>query len=207
MKKVFLDCGTNLGQGFLQFLDKKIIDETFEIHCFEPNPHALEFSKKRFSEKKYEKYKINYHEVALWIEECTKVLTLESFDGEYYDQHTGQYLGSDLKSGGATNIMGDLWEKPQWIKDEWLFKDIEVNCINFSNFLKKNINENDYVICKMDIEGSEYEVLGKIIDDGTINLINEIYIEWHNHMLKENYNDQIFIDEMKKRNIKVVDWI
>lgn len=207
MKKVFLDCGTNLGQGFLQFLDKKIIDETFEIHCFEPNPHALEFSKKRFSEKEYEKYKINYHEVALWIEECTKVLTLESFDGEYYDQHTGQYLGSDLKSGGATNIMGDLWEKPQWIKDEWLFKDIEVNCINFSNFLKKNINENDYVICKMDIEGSEYEVLGKMIDDGTINLINEIYIEWHNHMLKENYNDQIFIDEMKKRNIKVVDWI
>jgi hypothetical protein len=30
LNKIFLDCGTNLGQGLLQFIDKNIID-TYEL--------------------------------------------------------------------------------------------------------------------------------------------------------------------------------
>lgn len=207
MKKIFLDCGTNLGQGLLQFIGKNIIDDTFDIRCFEPNPHALEFSKKRFSEEKYKNFCITFNEVALWIENCDKLLTIESFDGEYVCQHTGEHLGYDLKSGGATNIMGDEWVKPQYISDKDIDSTIKVKCIDFSEYLKNNINNDDYVICKMDIEGAEYDVLGKLIDDDSINLIDEIYIEWHNHLLKTNYNTQMFIDEMTKRNIKVSTWI
>jgi FkbM family methyltransferase len=207
MKKYFLDCGTNLGQGLLQFIDKKIIDDTFVIHCFEPNPHAIEFSKNRFHQEKYKNYSLIFNEVALWTEDCKKNLTIESFDGEYVCQHTGEHLGYNLRSGGATNIMDDEWNKPNYIDDKDLDKSIQVNCIDFSNYLKKNFTKDDYVICKMDIEGAEYEVLGKLIDDGTINLIDEIYIEWHNHLLKSNYNTQIFIDEIRSRNIKVESWI
>jgi hypothetical protein len=38
--KVFLDCGTNLGQGLTEF-DKKmnlINQDDWKIYCFEPNP-------------------------------------------------------------------------------------------------------------------------------------------------------------------------
>jgi FkbM family methyltransferase len=207
MKKIFLDCGTNLGQGLLQFIDKKIVDSTFVIHCFEPNPYAIEFSKNRFDQEKYKNYSLIFNEVALWTENCKKNLTIESFDGEYICQHTGEHLGYDLKSGGATNIMNDEWNKPNYIDDKDLDKSIQVNCIDFSNYLKKNFTKDDYVICKMDIEGAEYDVLGKLIDDNTIDLIDEIYIEWHNHLLKSNYDTQLFIDELKKRNIKVESWI
>ena len=207
MRKIFLDCGTNLGQGLLQFIDKKIIDNTFAIYCFEPNPHAIEFSKNRFDQEKYKNYSLIFNEVALWTEDCKKNLTIESFDGEYICQHTGEHLGYDLKSGGATNIMDDEWNKPNYIDDKDLDKSIQVNCIDFSNYLKKNFTKDDYVICKMDIEGAEYDVLGKLIDDNTIDLIDEIYIEWHNHLLKSNYDTQLFIDELKKRNIKVESWI
>jgi FkbM family methyltransferase len=207
MKKYFLDCGTNLAQGLIKFIDDGIIDSTFEIHCFEPNPYAIEFSKNRLLNSKYKNYSIIFNEVALWTEECSKVLTLESFDGEYFCQQTGNLLGYDLKSGGATNIMGDEWSKPGWIEDNWIDKSLEVKCIDFSEYLKKTVNENDYVICKMDIEGAEYDVLGKLIDDDSIDLIDEIYIEWHNHLLKTNYDTQAFIDEMKRRNIKVESWI
>ena len=113
----------------------------------------------------------------------------------------------NLNSGGATNIMGDEWSKPGWINDSWIDKNLEVKCIDFSKYLKKTVNENDYVICKMDIEGAEYDVLGKLIDDNSIDLIDKIYIEWHNHLLKTNYDTQAFIDEMKRRNIKVESWI
>jgi FkbM family methyltransferase len=207
MKKVFLDCGTNLGQGLLQFIDRKIIDNTFEIHCFEPNPYAIKFSKDRFSQEKYKDYSLIFNEVALWTEDCEKSLTIESFDGEYICQHTGEHLGYNLKSGGATNIMESEWNKPHYINDDDLDKSVQVNCIDFSNYLKENINKDDYVICKMDIEGAEYEVLGKLIDDNTIDLIDEIYIEWHNHLLKSNYDTQVFIGEIKKRGIKVESWI
>lgn len=207
MKKYFLDCGTNLAQGLIKFIDDKIIDNSFEIHCFEPNPHAIEFSKKRLSDDKYKEYSIIFNEVALWIEECNKVLTLESFDGEYFCQQTGDLLGHDLKSGGATNIMGDEWKKPDYIDNSWIDKSLEVKCIDFSNYLKNTVKQDDYVICKMDIEGAEYDVLGKLIDDDTINLIDEIYIEWHNHLLKTNYDTQAFIDKMQKRKIKVESWI
>lgn len=206
-KKIFLDCGTNLGQGLLQFIDKEIVDINFQIHCFEPNPYAIEYSKKRFSDSKYKDYSITFNEVALWIEDCYKKLTIETFGGEYVCQHTGEYLGYDLKSGGATNIMGDDWSKPHYIDESNLDKSIDVKCIDFSGYLKNNVSIDDYVVCKMDIEGAEYDVLGKLIDDDTIDLIDEIYIEWHNHLLKSNYNTQLFIDEIKSRGIKVETWI
>ena len=207
MKKVFLDCGTNLGQGLLQFIDRKIVDNTYEIHCFEPNPYAIKFSKDRFSQEKYKDYSLVFNEVALWIEDCKKNLTIESFDGEYICQHTGEHLGYDLKSGGATNIMENEWNKPHYISDGDLDKSVQVNCIDFSKYLKANINKDDYVICKMDIEGAEYEVLGKLIDEDTIDLIDEIYIEWHNHLLKSSYDTNAFIQEMKDRDIKVESWV
>ena len=73
MKKVFLDCGTNLGQGLIKFIDDKVLDNTFEIHCFEPNPYAIEFSKQRLSDARYAEYSIIFNEVALWTEDCNKV--------------------------------------------------------------------------------------------------------------------------------------
>ena len=206
MKKVFLDCGTNLGQGLLQFVDKNIINSEFEIHCFEPNPYAMSFAKDRLT-KECSGYSIIFNQVALWTENCKKNLTIESFDGDYVCQHTGKILGSNLKAGGATNIMGDAWSRPSYIPELNLIKDIEVECIDFSSYIDANISPSDYVICKMDIEGAEYEVLRKLIDDGTINKIDEIYIEWHNHLLTTNNNTQDFINEIRSRNIKIETWI
>ena len=103
--------------------------------------------------------------------------------------------------------MEDEWEKPHYIDNKDLDNTINAKCIDFSEYLKNNITKDDYVVCKMDIEGAEYEVLGKLIDDDTIDLIDEIYIEWHNHLLKSNYNTQMFIDEIRRRNIKIESWI
>lgn len=207
MKKVFLDCGTNLGQGLLQFIDKKIVNETFDIHCFEPNPYAMNYTKHRLSQEKFKDYSFTFNDVAIWTEKCRKKLTIESFEGEYICQHTGEHLGHDLKAGGATNIMESEWSKPHYIQDSDLDMSLEIDCINFSEYLKNNFQDDDYIICKMDIEGAEYEVLGKLIDDNTIDLIDEIYVEWHNHLLKSEYNTQMFIDEIRNRNIKIESWI
>ena len=38
MKKIFLDCGSNIGQAMTQFAKTHSIDHTWEVHMFEPNP-------------------------------------------------------------------------------------------------------------------------------------------------------------------------
>mmetsp|Transcript_37905 Transcript_37905/g.38593 ORF Transcript_37905/g.38593 Transcript_37905/m.38593 type:complete len:81 (+) Transcript_37905:859-1101(+) len=39
--------------------------------------------------------------------------------------------------------------------------------------------QSDEVICKMDIEGSEYDVLRRIFTSGIIKLFDELYVEFH----------------------------
>jgi FkbM family methyltransferase len=59
-----------------------------------------------------------------------------------------------------------------------------VKAIDFSEWLKQNVTADDYVVLKMDIEGSEYKVLRKMFDDGTIDLIDKLYIEFHDHWMR-----------------------
>jgi len=54
-----------------------------------------------------------------------------------------------------------------------------VECIDFSRWVLDNFKEDDHIIVKMDIEGAEFRVLVKMIHDGSINYINELYVEWH----------------------------
>lgn len=56
---------------------------------------------------------------------------------------------------------------------------LKVKCFNFSKWLRDNFDMQDYIVLKMDIEGSEYSVIPKMIEDSTINFIDIIYLEWH----------------------------
>ena len=57
-----------------------------------------------------------------------------------------------------------------------------VPCIDFSKWLLHNF-EDDNIVLKMDIEGAEYQVLRKMLNDGSISLINTLYIEFHAHKI------------------------
>jgi hypothetical protein len=56
---------------------------------------------------------------------------------------------------------------------------VPVPAIDFSAWLRRTVGPDDHVVVKMDIEGAEYPVLTKLLNDGTINLISVLYIEWH----------------------------
>jgi FkbM family methyltransferase len=51
--------------------------------------------------------------------------------------------------------------------------------VDFSEFIKDNFATSDIIVLKIDIEGAEYDLLNKMIKDGTINYINQIFCEWH----------------------------
>lgn len=83
-------------------------------------------------------------------------------------------------------------------------KPIKISCIDFSNWINQ-LSENEYCVIKMNIEGSEYDVLEKMFQDGTINKINELIIRWHAHKIpsisKERHNK--LRDKLFKTSIKI----
>jgi FkbM family methyltransferase len=80
----------------------------------------------------------------------------------------------------------------------------KVPSIDFSYFVSQLPRA--YIYCSMDIEGSEYNVLEKMIKDGTINRINVLEVEFHHRFMKDyDKEDSLaIISELKKRNINVI---
>lgn len=63
-------------------------------------------------------------------------------------------------------IRGDIVEK-------------KVKKINFSRWIKENLQKEDYIICKLNAEGAEYEIVDALIKDDTIFWIDELLVDWH----------------------------
>ena len=72
-------------------------------------------------------------------------------------------------------------------------KIIKVKCFDFSKFLEK-FKEYGQVIVKMDIEGAEYEILDKVINDGNDDIITILLCEFHlNKFNNEEYRKKMEI--------------
>lgn len=54
-----------------------------------------------------------------------------------------------------------------------------IKSINLDRYIKENFNKEDEIILKLDIEGAEYEVLEHMVENGSIDYINKLFIEWH----------------------------
>ena len=56
---------------------------------------------------------------------------------------------------------------------------VEVETIDFSDWLARTINRDDYVVCKMDVEGAEFDVLEHLLEARQMDLIDVLLVEWH----------------------------
>lgn len=73
---------------------------------------------------------------------------------------------------------------------------IQVECIDFSRWILDTFSKEDKIVLKMDIEGAEYEVLNKMIDDKSIEYINKLYPEFHANKL--NMDKRVHVKLIKK---------
>lgn len=65
-------------------------------------------------------------------------------------------------------------------------EEIEVDCLDISNWLNRNIGyghaperKDDYVIMKVDIEGAEFKVIEHLLKNGGLEYVNQLYVEHH----------------------------
>jgi FkbM family methyltransferase len=193
-KKVFLDCGSQIGSGFeLYFKHWGLQLDDTEVHMFEPNKNSFDILK-----EKYTHPNIKIHNVAVWDKNESRTLNVE------FCKYEKKWVG------GASNILHENFLIPTYIeKDhmaEWPPKvEMETKCIDFSTFVKNNFSQEDDIHVKMDIEGAECEVLDKMLLDNTFNYMKHLAIEWHFHMRKNNpWNLNYFENFIRENSIDYI---
>lgn len=155
MRKVFIDCGTNLGIVLNRFIHE-LPDHDF--YAFEPNKDLIP-SIHRQVEQAPHSPRVEISHSAVWTHDGT------------IDLFLGHHESSTVMPGKRVPPMYDQqidYSVP-----------LPVPATDFSSWLRRTVTADDHVVVKMDIEGAEYPVLTKLLTDETINLISVLYIEWH----------------------------
>jgi FkbM family methyltransferase len=179
MRNVFLDLGTHYGQGLREFRERFGMDESWIIYTFEANPQTFDIFVK---EHLHQIPNVKAYNAAVSDHNGTITVNLESPPDE---GDTGQ---------GTSVISMDEWN-PWGLadgEDSHFKRQEEITCFDFSGFIQETFTKEDNIIIKMDIEGSEYGVLEKMIADGTMEYVNHISVEWHARFFRNQ-------EEMQKR--------
>lgn len=136
----------------------------------------------RFTEVLQNTDGITFHNKAVWIEDGTQ------------DFYLGHAASSSLIYG---KTRGNLdFDNP-----------ITVESVDISRWVVENFSKDDYIIMKMDIEGAEYEVLPKMIEDGSIDYVNIVYAEFHGKKVhKEREDTKKIRTAIRERGIPVHHW-
>ena len=175
-----IDCGANVGEFTKLFLEKGFI-----VDAFEPDPIAINELKKKYKNNK----NFNLFQSAVGLKDNTqKLFRYRKFDeNDPYSTQGSSLL--DYRSG--TN-------KPF----------VEIKVIDFINHINKQKKE--ISLLKMDIEGSEIEILNKIIDLNMHDKIKYIFVETHerfSHKLGlETAKLKLRIKNLNINNINL-DWV
>lgn len=154
---VYVDVGArSYGSSIVSWFKKQYPkqNKTFEIYAVEAD--------KTF----YEEYKIKKGVTLLpyaaWVRNETLVFEINEDPG-HKDVDKGRGMGRiqpAQSSSGSTDVD-------------------EIQGFDFADWLKSSVTERDYVVMKMDVEGTEFDLIPRLIKTGAICLIDELFLECH----------------------------
>lgn len=145
----YVDCGVFNGKIMRRVLTGNKYGPKYHAYAFECNPSLAHI---RYGDN------VTLYHRAVWVNGSD----LKFYINTKHPRIQGNSLFKDKRTGSLDK------EHPVTVKG-----------IDFSLWLSDTFKESDYVVVKMNIEGSEYPVLEKCISDGSINLIDELHIQWH----------------------------
>ena len=195
MKNIFIDCGSNLGQGYEQVKSLQNIDSNWDVFMFEPNPNCFESLKKKYS--RFEN--ISIHKEGVYDR-----------DGETEFHITTDLNGNLNKYSQGSKISETLNMFVDRKRFYGYSKPIKVKLRRLSKFV--NSLESNNIILKIDVEGSEYAIINDLIEQGSFINIKHLYVEFHNNAIdkdkSETYNEQRteIINFLKKNNVGFTEW-
>jgi hypothetical protein len=237
--KVFIDCGTHLGDGGSAIINKFGIDDKWQIYSFEANPNTFNYLTQCKLINKSSKFawlnwkNTNLINKAVWIEDgevdfspSELIITQDLLNNiEFkdfllaHDQMVNEgvliapHQNTGLPVDGSSTIFFD--QQSRFLKKfgnpgqkQIKFNTpIKVSSIDFSNFLFE-FQESEKLVIKLDVEGSEFKILLKCIQNGTAKYINTIFIEWHDAgKIRLKILKRLIIFRLRILGVEVLDWV
>lgn len=163
---LFLDCGSNLGQGF-SFFRRYYPISCFDYDLFEPNPNCHPLLSDMVS--RVRSGRIDLHR---------KAVGTSSGAAKFYG--TSDNEGGLLSEGGS--ILKAHNSSMYAAREE---NALEVEMIDFVSFIESKLSDYDHIVIKMDIESSEYSVIQDMIDRGTFHHVDTFFVEFHSRYMTE----------------------
>jgi len=180
-RKIFLDCGAWKGNSVSKFIEIFEDADKYKIYCFEPDPNCIKILNQI---QDFRLYDIEVINAACWISDCQKTLR----------------VGRSSESNSLV--------KTKTIKGYQKSNNILVDCIDLPKLIREKFDIGDYIVLKMNIEGAEYEILDKMISDGSIYYIDELYVDFHYGKIKnfDNAKHYQIIDKLERLGLYPKKW-
>jgi len=183
---IFVDGGGNSCIGVDNYL--KRFKKFDKVYVFEPNPYF---------HNSYKNKDLILIKKAIWIENCYLPFFISKDSYQASSSLLEEKLCRDIKPNGIDSELIPFFHS----------KTIEVQCVDFSEWILHNIKPHHNLTLKLDIEGAEYDVLSKMIDDGTIHYVKKLFVEFHLESLESkrefHYN---LLDKLKNINLVAHEW-
>lgn len=195
MSNIFLDLGTHYGQGLRDFISEFDMNEEWIIHSFEANPIT------------YDIFLKEYHHLTPWV--VAKNMAVSDHFGKINLNIETPEGEGDVGMGSST-ISLEKWNPWNGRIKQNFKKTVEVDCFDLSDYISKLCNSKDRIIIKMDIEGSEYDVLERLIETNVVSMIEHLSVEWHSHFFTNEQEmkkrEQIIMNEINSNGIDLRTW-
>lgn len=165
--------GSSIGSWFRKQYPKQ--NHTFDIYAVEADKafHAEYAAKK--------KQRVHLLPYAAWVRNETLKFEVGREPGGEGSEEDGGAKGSAAGNGkgrgmGRIQPAGDGTggSSPSGKKDVDLIQGLD-----FAEWLKSTVTERDYVVMKMDVEGTEFDLIPRLLDTGAICLVDELFLECH----------------------------
>lgn len=184
MKYIFIDLGAYDGDSIQFFLNKAqdlpAPASKFAIYAFEPNPKFFLKLNELMDVTPQIKQISNQ---AAWIEDGEKQFAVDQ---------AADPMGSTLMQSKV-----EIWNKS---------KIQTMQTFDFSDWIKQFTN--DYVIVKCDCEGAEFPILYKMIQDGTLTIMDQLWCEFHPNKVREyTTTDKLeLMQQIRDHGVELTEW-
>jgi len=181
--KIFLDCGSNLGQGFEHF--RNIYGDEYSYHLFEANPNCTKILFEKYNDLKN-------------VTIINKAVSNKNGEMFFYFQHI-----DPLSLGGS--LLTEHNSKYYNSSDENDVEKIKVEVIDITAYINTwcSFIQDCQIILKLDVESSEYDILESLIQTKTIHKIKKMYIEFHTEYMVDGEIKNILL----KRENQILEYL
>lgn len=153
---IYIDVGSrSYGSSIVSWFKKQYPkqNKTFDIYAIEADKH--------FHDEYKLKKGVTLLPYAAWVKNESLIFEINQTPG---DENVEKGRGMGRIQAGGGGIVGSV---------------DEIQGFDFAEWLKSSVNEKEFVVMKMDVEGTEFDLIPRLIESGAICLIDEVFLECH----------------------------